>query len=360
MTVKEFIEGRPAATSRSYRSSVKKFLLSVYGQGELEDLAAKYIADYVSRDFVADLKVACVACNTGKTASHLRASVLEFLRFHDIFPDEKTMYRLRKVRRSSEAETMDRALTLEDTKRIINHLGIREKAIVLVMLSSGARIGEVLSMSVKDLDLDKVPVRINLRFTKNGKPRYSFISQEAAAMVREYLLVRNRLNETASKRRGDRKVRDDGRLFPISYVTFRESWNLALEKAGFVNSDGTGRDVVTKRRLLHPHSCRKTFLTRMKVAGVPDIIAEGLSGHDGYLAAAYRRLTEEDIIKGYLKGESAVTIAGNHRQISEQLADKDKEIAELRVRMEKMDGHIHDLQARIIAYILDPTRVPFS
>ena len=48
--------------------------------------------------------------------------------------------------------------------------------------------------------------------------------------------------------------------------------------------------------------------------------------------------------EAYLKGEPAVTIAGDNRKITEQfaeqLASKDKEIAEIRAKMDKMDANL--------------------
>jgi len=338
MTVASFLGAIPLqGTRRTYWYRLKKFLLTVNPgfegttPADFEPLAAEYL-DQVrtgKRSLVEDLQVAWAGYNAPNTAAGARSSVLEFLRFHDVFPDARVLYHLRKRRRPGGTITIDRPLGVEDAQRILAHLDVRGRAIVYVMLSSGARIGEVLALGLGsdrvdgDLDLDRSPARITIRETKTGHPRISFISQEAVETVQDYLKVRDRYLATARARRG---VAPERFLFPVSYRTFQGVWVRAVGKAGLARHDPR-----TQRLTLPPHSCRKFFMSRMKGAGVPGEIVEVLAGHTLPLGGAYARYSEKELAEAYLAGEPAITItrAAGAEKLEKRVRRQERQIEAL-------------------------------
>jgi integrase/recombinase XerD len=65
------------------------------------------------------------------------------------------------------------------------HLGIRDKAILELMYSSGLRKMEVHNLKVQDVDLKEAVVRI--RHSKGGRERMLPMGQKAAGLIQKYL-----------------------------------------------------------------------------------------------------------------------------------------------------------------------------
>ncbi len=212
--------------------------------------------------------------------------------------------------------TDDLAPTNEQMKKILQHADLKAKALFLVLDSSGMRIGEVLKLEPDDIDLEKDPVRINVRaeITKTRRKRVTYMSNEARDTLLEWLKVRGKYLQAAVKkcrvvplRQEDGEVKmvpakkslDDPRVFPFSYNTAKQIWNKLLEKAEL-----DMRDKRTKYHKMHIHCMRKRFDTNMPgyIGANGRDIAEALVGHEGYLSSAYRRLSESELAEGYKRG----------------------------------------------------------
>ena len=209
------------------------------------------------------------------------------------------------------AITQDRAPAPEELKRMLLHTNIRGKAVIATLASSGMRAGELLSLRVKDIDFSKRPVVVALRaeVTKDRQARICFISDEAAGFLKEYLGERIKNQDAYVFQGRHQGVDDQGRVKfvrgqwedkPMSY------WNLdvivasALRAAGLLQRDEHGRDVI------HIHTFRKFFFTRM-LGVLGREITEALMGHRQFLDSAYRRYTKEELAQYYVKGMPSVT-----------------------------------------------------
>ena len=96
------------------------------------------------------------------------------------------------VRRPRVPKRKSPRLTLDEVKRVIEAAkgtvhAARNLAIVCLMLDSGLRRGEVLTLRVKDVDLENGVVRV---FGKGGKERDVPIGSMTAEALRAYLAVR--------------------------------------------------------------------------------------------------------------------------------------------------------------------------
>jgi integrase len=79
------------------------------------------------------------------------------------------------------ARTAEKDIDIETLRRIQAHMDVKEKALTLVLASSGARIVEILQAKLSDVDLTTTPPEIVLRgeYSKSGDTRTVFISSEA-------------------------------------------------------------------------------------------------------------------------------------------------------------------------------------
>ena len=212
------------------------------------------------------------------------SAVKELLFFNRKKLDE---YDLRRITKSKPPVSVDNSrdydLDHEVLRKLFNHCNLTLKTIILILLSSGARINEILSLKVTDIELKDGYGILNLQreTTKTKKARYVLISKECVEVLNEYL----------------RRVKPTKFLFDFKYANALYMLNLAVTHAGF-NGD---------KKKIHFHLFRKFFMSQMKLVISPEIV-EMLAGHDGYLSSSYRRYSKDQVIKEYLRGEHLITI----------------------------------------------------
>ena len=239
-------------------------------------------------------------------------------------------------------------ISMDILRAILPLMHHHDRAVTLVLLSSGARIGEVLKLREKDLDLDASPARVTFRAstTKTKTRRTAFISIEAVDALKAWLAVRPGYIVTAASKMkglndngyaGPKNLQDD-RLFPFENSTFYRGWNTALRKAKlFERCEETGRATI------HAHGLRKFFRTYFGAAAGVDV-AEKLMGHEGYLTGAYVRLTEDDLARAYEKHCHVLMVS---RGASAEIA---RQLDEQRLAMEGLQRQNDQLRAQLAAF----------
>jgi len=220
---------------------------------------------------------------------------------------------LKKYGWGTGVQTLDYIPTTKDIKKILQRGDCRSRALFLVMASSGMRIDEVVGLTWNNIKLERNPVRLELpgKITKNGKPRITFISDEAKDVLIEWekdrpKFLKRSINKTKKCLYKD-KSENDERIFPIAEDTARNIWNSMLERSGPPYNE---RDQNTKNKIhkYHPHTLRKFFRTQLSIGcGNPDI-PETLMGHEGYLTNSYRRFTTDELEEGYKKGVARLLV----------------------------------------------------
>ncbi len=248
-----------------------------------------------------------------------------------VFP-KKFWIKQRRKRKGSRAATLDRVPTIKEFKTMLNHGTIKDKALFLLAASSGMRIDECLQLTENMIDFKHEPCMINLpgNITKTGDPRITFCSDEAREYIQEWLKIRDDYLKQAIARTGhiNKKYRNDNTLFPFKYNIAWTRWTYLIKKTGLDK-----RDPTTNRYVLHIHSLRKWFLSRMKLELKP-VIPEALAGHEEYLDAAYKRYTKKELGEQYKKGMHLVTVFENTPDLTEMNAEMEK----MKERMEKMES----------------------
>jgi integrase len=79
---------------------------------------------------------------------------------------------------------------------------LRERTMLAMLASSGMRIGELLSLRVKDVEFEN-PTRIAVRAenTKNRRERIVFVSSEATVLLKDYLGERIKMPDSRARSR---------------------------------------------------------------------------------------------------------------------------------------------------------------
>lgn len=77
-------------------------------------------------------------------------------------------------------------LSVEEIERLLNSFdNLKHKAIFTLLYSAGLRIGELLNLKIKDIDSDRMQIRIDQG--KGQKDRYTILSGKVLKLLREYV-----------------------------------------------------------------------------------------------------------------------------------------------------------------------------
>ncbi len=269
-----------------------------------------------------------------KTAQAYLASVKELFIFNDVDFTEKDKRRLKNKTPRGGSATVERDIDLDIIRTIMQHADLKTRTLILVLVSSGLRLNEALSLNIGDVDLSNGlgVVTVRAERTKTRQQRITFCTPEAVESIREWLKVRPAYIEAArNKANGINKNRiaDDSRIFPFSDSNLTQMWSNLLKKAELAE-----RDQTTNRLDIHPHMFRKFFSSQLRVVVPPDIV-EVLMGHRvGGVIGTYRTYTRKELQTHYEKGMHLLTVT------------MPKEIREIESEFkEKLAGHSEILES---------------
>lgn len=180
----------------------------------------------------------------------------------------------------------------DDLKKVLSNCNLRAKTIIVLLASSGLRVGELRNLRISDVDINSEPgvVRIKGLTAKERKSRTTFFSNEAKQFLQTYM---------EHRKNNGHQLTEESFLFTtndgtqMSYQNLQFILNNVFKKVS--KKEG-------KRYGLHAHSLRKFFKTQLIAAGVPGPIVDRLSGHARYLAREYELYTEDQLKEWYTKG----------------------------------------------------------
>src|SRR5208337_3833400 len=350
--LQKFLEGYSnSSTKAGYRNAIESFLRCIYGMQKSDIKAGKIpVPDYNSlfekyllsrRDNDADFirfSEHLIETRPALSAKQSMTLLRYAMTYHGVTIRKGTSQDIRRETMKGSAATVDRVLNTQIINATLQHCTIQAKALFLCLGSNGARLNEILTVNINDVDFNSHPVRMTFRGenTKTGIQRYTFISDEAAAAVQEWLKVRDQYIEMSNAKskkliemgRASVKTAEDKRLFPFSDASVTGWWNDALAASGELTKDD-----VTGRNQLRIHGFRKFFLSQMSLV-ISKEIGEFLAGHSAYLSGSYRRYDDETVAAEYLKAMHMVTVTGS-KQVKELENELKEKMAEQAAKTEK-------------------------
>jgi len=237
----------------------------------------------------------------------------------------------------------DRAPTLDEIKKLLDFPDRRIKVIVLVMLSSGIRVGAWDYLKWKHIipiknEEDKV-IAAKIRIYAGEKEEYlSFITPEAYDALQEYIEFRDSCGEKIS---GESWLIRD--IWKSTNVKFQNRGGLAtvprkLKSSGVRSIISRAeweqgiREPLTDGKKRHEfqavHSFRKFFKSHCEQV-MKSINVEILMGHTIGISNSYYKPSEREILNDYLKAINILTINKNNNNTI-----LEKEVKELKVKNE--------------------------
>jgi len=230
--------------------------------------------------------------------SKIRA-VKSFLDLNKIYLD-KTFYNKIFKSQSTRPITIDKVPNKQIIKEMLIHSNAKEKALILIAITTGMRVGEILNLKLSEIDLTGTePYTIYISpETKTKATRTTFTTEETKQAIEQWKKIRPQYLKSKKFKGSHLKgheinpIKSD-KLFPFKYETARTILENIIKKTGY-----TQKDTNTKRYQYHWHSFRKYFKTTISTEIPPDV-AEALIGHEEYLKEVYNRYTNEQIREYY-------------------------------------------------------------
>ena len=284
-------------TKANYRNAIYLFLATVYPETKpdtatLDTIGAKYLEEirHLLRNPVLDLinaaqtYLAKYAPATTHLNLHLAITWFEDNNLTLKKRDRRKIFRQLPPNRSIRKEN---ELTPELFQEIYHELPDWAQVMLLILLATGMRLGEILALKNTDIDWNKQRPQITIRpeTTKTKTARTTYLTKEAAAALQTYLAARQK---------------DTTLILPYKQTQAELYMRQAADKTGHKKPD-------TRLREVHWHMTRKWFITRFSLYANKEI-AEQLAGHEGYLAKSYNRFTEEQILEQYITAEKYLTL----------------------------------------------------
>ena len=197
---------------------------------------------------------------------------------------------MRRIKLLKQQRTPREFLTDGEVKELMNvfdkvrYSEYRDMMIAMVMLETGMRLGETLSITVDQVDTFGQTIQLPGEKTKSRKDRTVFFSQKMARELRRWL--RYKESECVSNY-----------LFPVQETGF-------MLQVG--NYERNFRNYMARTRInkrISPHTLRNNFAKRCLMSGMDIYTLSRILGHSSVKITemAYLDVTDEDLKKRFMR-----------------------------------------------------------
>jgi integrase len=304
---------RSKQTATKYKTNFNHFLtfIRIHDLDVFLDLGKEAIQELVIK-YVLSMRDNPDKRYSRNTVNNRVTAILYFLDNNDIELNK------RKVRRyfpSDESVNDDRPYTTEEVQRILAVSDLRSKAMILLMVSSGIRVGSLSSMQVADLTKIEFQKSILYKVQVYARTRdkyYTFCTPECYNAIQEYLNFRKRYGE---------EIKDDSKS-PLIREQFNKDNQFTINVPKHLTANAImkiideclKRSGVKTSEARRNHAFRKGFKSICEQSAMKSINVEMLLGHDIGVSGHYYRPAERDILEDYMThAADALTIDPTHR-----------------------------------------------
>jgi len=223
----------------------------------------------------------------------------------------------------------DRGYTHQEISKMLQFCDERTRVIVLLLASTGIRIGAIPSLKVGNLDNYKLTVY------ENDREEYiTFITPECKEAIDSYVDMRSRYGE---------KIEDDCYLIREQFdikdkFAISRCRAISRETLQWKLREIASRSDAKSKQTPNAHGFRKFFTTQLVNSKLNPEIREMLLGHSIGLASAYYRPSEQEMHDEYMKAVNLLTINEENRLKTkvEILESKQLSYEELKAQIETL------------------------
>ncbi len=253
------------------------------GKGEIERIERVDLEAFIEHEQDQGLRISTV-----RTRLACIIAFLHFLMEQDIVPGSL----LQRGIKLKLPEVLPRAMNPTDVRKLLCVIDdIRDRALFLVLLRTGMRIGELLGLKVNDLDIRERKIHL-FEGEKNSMGRVVYLSDDALFAIKLWLRRRDKNKEFIFYGRSNG---------PLCYSSGRGLFVKYLKKAGLNQKGYT------------VHCLRHTFASELLNAGMRLECLQQLLGHqDIEVTRRYARLTDRTREEEYFRAMAVIEKGGIH------------------------------------------------
>ena len=270
-------------TLESSFTSIVLFL-QFYGASGKSDIARMERSDLEA--FIEHEQDRGLYISTVRTRMASLIAFLHFLMEQDILPPSL----LKRTIKLKLPETLPRAIHPKDVKKLLSVIDkVRDRALILLLLRTGIRIGEALSLTLNDIDMRDKKVHLH-QGEKNSMGRVVYLSHDAYFGLKRWFSVRDKKKEVIFYGQGRQSM---------CYSSARSLFVKYINKAGLHNKGYT------------VHCLRHTFASELLNAGMRLEVLQQLLGHqDIEVTRRYARLTDRTREEEYFRAMALIEKGG--------------------------------------------------
>jgi len=247
------------------------------GKNDLKDLGRADLEAFIEHEQDRGMHITSV-----KTRMAFIIAFLHFLIEQDLIPGSS----LKKTIRLKLPDTLPRAIAPKDVRRLLSVIhNTRDRALILLLLRTGIRIGEALSLTLNDIDLRDRKVHL-YQGEKNSQGRVVYLADDALFALRRWLKRRDPEKQFLFYGQGAR---------PLSYSAAASRFKKYLARAKLTEKGYT------------VHCCRHTMASELLNAGMRLEVLQQLLGHrDIEVTRRYARLTDTTRREEYFRAMAKI------------------------------------------------------
>ena len=249
------------------------------GRTRLEEIIRKDLETFIEHEQDRGNKITTIRTKLVSVQAFLRYLMEEEIVSPDIF---RRRIRLRLP------ERLPKAIDPEDLRKFLSVIkDTRDRAMILILLRTGMRIGELLNTKVMDVHMKERKIEI-YEGEKNRLGRVVYLSEDAVLVLRKWLKERDAWEEYLF-------YSPSGGTDTMPYSTARLIFHKCIAKAGLVNK---GYSL---------HALRHTFATELLNAGMRLECLQVLLGHQSIEETRrYAQLTDKTREEEYFTAMSRI------------------------------------------------------
>ncbi|MEG8946011.1 site-specific tyrosine recombinase XerD [Rosettibacter firmus] len=260
LTILRFEKNLSSNSIKSYETDLRKLFnyLESKNVKDLNDVTAELISEY----FDLQRKYGIDAATVARYMSSIKGfwQYLESSKYIEKNPTEK-LYSVKKSRKLPSVLTFEEIEKILQSAKADNLLGIRDRAIIELLYSSGLRVSELINLKITDLFFDEEVIRV---LGKGSKERLVPVGQSAIYWINEYLKTTRPIIEKKTK--SQNYVFLNKRGTKLSRMGIWKIINFYAKEAGI-------------KKEIHPHTFRHSFATHLIERGADLRAVQEMLGH---------------------------------------------------------------------------------
>jgi integrase len=288
-------------------------------------------------------------------------AITHFFEINDVVINKK---KIQRTKGDNISKFEYKSYTTDEIAKILSICDDRGKAAILLMASTGMRVGALPGLKLKHLkkyDIRNASSYCVYQITvyaNSPNDRYTtFCTPEAAKAIDEYLDLRKRYGDNLDDGNSYLFIKNFNKMYSVSYVArtnlidkrpitasaihayivdrLIESGLRTIHSFSTASNNNRFSQASLHKNELHPcHSLRIFAITNMQRSKVDKTIREMLVGHSTGLDKSYYKPQDDEILQEYLKAVDNLTI-NNENRLNQQIQKVPNERDEIKTMEEK-------------------------